>query len=312
MRLAMAQLDQRVGDLPANARAILDAVRAARRANAELVVTPELSLCGYPPEDLLLRPAFVDACSRELAALAAAVEDETVVVGFPERSAGALYNAAAVVRAGKVTHVYRKQALPNYTVFDEARYFAPGASPCVFEAGGVAVGVVICEDIWRPNAAAQARDAGATLIVVPNGSPYHMRQHADRRAAIEARTRECGLPVVYVNRVGGQDELVFDGASFVADASGAIVQQVPAWHETLAIAEFDEGTPRQVRRSLDAGLAADVYQALVMGVRAYTDKNAFPGAIVGVSGGVDSALTLAIAVDALGHDRVRAVMLPSR
>jgi len=308
----MAQLDQRVGDLPANARAILDAVRAARRGNAELVVTPELSLCGYPPEDLLLRPAFVDACARELAALAAAVEDETVVVGFPERSAGALYNAAAVVRAGKVTHVYRKQALPNYTVFDEARYFAPGASPCVFEAGGVAVGVVICEDIWWPNAAAQARDAGATLIVVPNGSPYHTRQHADRRAAIEARTRECGLPIVYVNRVGGQDELVFDGASFVADASGAIVQQVPAWHETLAIAEFDEGTPRQVRGSLDAGLAADVYQALVMGVRAYTDKNAFPGAIVGVSGGVDSALTLAIAVDALGRDRVRAVMLPSR
>ena len=312
MRLAIAQLDQHVGDLSANARAILDAVGSARRANAELVVTPELSLCGYPPEDLLLRPAFVDACSRELLALAAAIEDETVIVGFPERSGSALYNAAAVLRAGKVAHVYRKQALPNYTVFDEARYFAPGASPCVFHVGGVAVGVVICEDIWRPQAAAQARDAGAQLLVAPNGSPYHTRQHAERRAAIEARTRECRVPIVYVNRVGGQDELVFDGASLVADASGAIVQQAPAWHETVAIAQFDGAVPRQVRGSLDAGLAANVYQALVMGVRDYTDKNGFPGAIVGVSGGVDSALTLAIAVDALGRDRVRAVMLPSR
>src|SRR4029079_9076673 len=162
MQVAIAQLDQMVGDLAANARGILAAAAEAEGAGAELVVTPELSLCGYPPEDLLLRPAFVDACSRELAALAAAVEDETVVVGFPERSAGALYNAAAVVRAGKVTHVYRKQALPNYTVFDEARYFAPGASPCVFEAGGVAVGVVICEGIWRPTPAAPGPDTAAT------------------------------------------------------------------------------------------------------------------------------------------------------
>jgi len=312
MRLAMAQLDQRVGDVAANARAILDAVDSARRAHAQLVVTPELSVSGYPPEDLVLRPAFIDACARELAAIAGAITHEAVIVGFPERADGALYNAAALLRSGKVERVYRKQALPNYTVFDEARYFTPGAQPCVFTIDHMRVGLVICEDIWLPAPAAQARDAGAQLIVVPNGSPYHTRQQDDRRAVVEARARECRLPVVYVNRVGGQDELVFDGASFVVDAHGALAQQLPAWHEALAIAEIEAGAPRPVRGELDGGLEAHVYDALVMGVHDYVTKNGFPGAIIGLSGGVDSALTLAIAVDALGRDRVRAVMLPSR
>jgi NAD+ synthetase len=312
MRLAMAQLDQRVGDVAANAKAILEAVAAARRARADLVVTPELSLCGYPPEDLVLRPGFIDTCARELAQVAGAIGDEAVVVGFPERADGALYNAAAVLRSGKVECVYRKQALPNYTVFDEARYFTPGTTPCVFAAGGVRVGLVICEDIWKPQPAAQARDAGAAVLVVPNGSPYHTRQQSDRRRQVDARARECGVPVVYVNRVGGQDELVFDGASFVADARGETAQQLPAWHEALAIAEIEAGAPRPVRGALDGELQAHVYQALVMGVRDYVNKNGFPGAIVGLSGGVDSALTLAVAVDALGRHRVRAVMLPSR
>ncbi len=312
MRVAIAQLGQRVGDLASNAKAILDAVGGARRVGADLVVTPELSLCGYPPEDLLLRSDFVDACARELAPLAASIGDEAVVVGFPERSNGALYNAAAVLRAGKVEVVYRKQALPNYTVFDEARYFTPGAAPCVFDVDGVRAGLVICEDIWHTGPAAQARAAGAQVIVVPNGSPYHTRQRADRRHAVEARARECGVPIVYVNRVGGQDELVFDGASFVLDADGALAQQLPAWRETLAVVDFDRGSPRHVRGSLTDDLEADVYAGLAMGVRDYVDGNGFPGAIVGVSGGVDSALTLAIAVDALGRDRVRAVMMPSR
>jgi NAD+ synthetase len=312
MRLAIAQLDQRVGDIGANARAILDAAASGRRAGADLVVAPELSLCGYPPEDLLLRPAFIDACARELVALAGAIGREAVVVGFPERADGALYNAAAVLRAGKVERVYRKQSLPNYTVFDEARYFTPGREPCVFACAGVAVGLVVCEDVWRPQPVAQARAAGAQMMVVPNGSPYHTRQQDARRRVVEARARESGLAIVYVNRVGGQDELVFDGASFVVDASGALAQQLPAWHEALAIAEVDAGTPRAVRGTLGDGVEAHVYQALVMGVRDYVGKNGFPGVIVGLSGGVDSALTLAIAVDALGRERVRSVMLPSR
>ena len=312
MHVALAQGDQVVGDLAGNARRILSACAEAGRAGAALVVTPELSLCGYPPEDLVLRPAFLDACERELAALAAAVGRTTLVVGFPERRDGRRHNALAVIRDGAVRHVYRKQILPNYTVFDEQRYFSPGDAPCVFDVDGLRVGAIVCEDVWFPGPAAQARAAGAELIVVPNGSPYHTRQQAARAAAVGARATENGCAVVYVNRVGGQDELVFDGASFVAAADGSIAQQVPAWHETLALAAFDGARPRPVRGSLDPRIEAQVWHALVMGVRDYVGKNGFPGVILGLSGGIDSALTLAVAVDALGRGRVRAVMLPSR
>jgi NAD+ synthase (glutamine-hydrolysing) len=312
MRIALAQLDQTLGDLRGNAAAIVDAIDAGRRVGAGLVVTPELSLCGYPPEDLVLRPAFLDACAAELAALAPRVRDAVALVGFPERQGGARYNATAVVRDGRVECVYRKHALPNYTVFDEERYFTPGREPCVFDVDGVRVGVLICEDCWFPEPAAQARAAGAQVVVVPNGSPYHTRQHAARHAQVAARVHETGVSFVYLNQVGGQDELVFDGASFVMDASGAIAQQLPAWEPALAIARFDGPAPRPVRGALDAALEPHVYQALVMGVRDYVGKNGFPGVIIGLSGGVDSALTLAIAVDALGPARVRAVMMPSR
>ncbi|MBK9116157.1 MAG: NAD+ synthase [Betaproteobacteria bacterium] len=312
MQLAIAQLNQRVGDLAANARGILDAVAEAERGGATLVVTPELSLCGYPPEDLLLRPAFVAACGAELAALAAQVRRSTVLVGFPERAGSRCHNAVAVVRDGGVRAVYRKQNLPNYTVFDEERYFEPGHAPCVFDVDGVKFGVILCEDVWFPEPAAAAARAGAQVLVVPNGSPYHTRQQALRRVQVDARARETGLPLVYVNRVGGQDELVFDGASFVVDASGALAQQVPAWHETVALVAFDGSAPKHVRGALDPALEPHVYAALVMGVRDYVGKNRFPGVLIGLSGGVDSALTLAVAVDALGPERVRAVMLPSR
>jgi len=312
MRIALAQLDQRLGDPAGNARALVDAIAQARQGGASLVVTPELSLCGYPPEDLVLRPAFLDACAAELAALAAQVKDVAVLVGFPERAGSLRHNAVAVLRDGRVAGVYRKQHLPNYTVFDEERYFAPGSAPCVFDVDGVRCGIVICEDAWFADSAAEARAAGAQMIVVPNGSPYHTQQQAARRAQLEARTRETGVPFVYVNRIGGQDELVFDGASFVMDARGTIAQQLPAWHETLAIARFDGPTPRPVRGGLDPALEPHVYQALVMGVRDYVGKNRFPGVLLGLSGGVDSALTLAVAVDALGAARVRAVMLPSK
>lgn len=312
MRMALAQLNQRLGDLAGNAGSLLAAIEAGRRAGAALVVTPELSLCGYPPEDLLLRPAFLDACAVEIAALADQVKDVTALVGFPERHEGARYNAIAVLRDGRVDAVYRKHHLPNYTVFDEDRYFARGTTPCVFDVEGVRCGVIICEDCWFADPAAQARRAGAEIVIVPNGSPYHTQQQAARRVQIDARARESGVPFVYVNRVGGQDELVFDGASFVMDGAGAITQQLPAWHETIAIAEFDGSRPRPVRGELDSTLEPNVYQALVMGVRDYVGKNRFPGVLLGLSGGVDSALTLAIAVDALGAEAVRAVMLPSK
>jgi NAD+ synthetase len=312
VHLAIAQLNQIVGDLAGNARAILDALREGERAGAQLVVTPELSLCGYPPEDLVLRPAFLDACAEELQALAAQVGKVALVVGFPEARERKCYNALAVLREGRVEKIYRKQRLPNYTVFDEERYFDVGNDPCVVDIGGVAVGFVICEDCWFPAPARQACDAGAHVIVVINGSPYHTRQQSLRREQLGARARETGLPVVYVNRVGGQDELVFDGASFVVDAAGNVTQQLPAWHEALALAAFDGAVPRPVRGALDPELESHVYAALVMGVRDYVGKNRFPGVLLGLSGGIDSALTLAVAVDALGRDRVRAVMLPSQ
>jgi NAD+ synthase (glutamine-hydrolysing) len=312
MRIGIAQLNQVVGDLPGNAARILGAVAEAERGGADLVVTPELSLCGYPPEDLLLRPAFLAACAEELHRLALRIGRTTVVVGFPEMAQGARYNAAALLRDGRVAATYRKRELPNYTVFDEQRYFTPGGDPCVFDVAGIRVAVVICEDIWFPPAARAARAAGAQVVVVPNGSPYHLRQQALRREVVAARVQENGLPIVYVNRVGGQDELVFDGASFVIDGDGALAQQLPAWHEAIALADFDGARPKCVRGRLDARLEPQVYAALTTGVRDYVEKNRFPGVLLGLSGGIDSALTLAIAVDALGPSRVRALMLPSR
>src|SRR5204863_3549807 len=298
-------------DLSGNAAAILEAAGEAKRAGAKLVVTPELSLPGYPPEDLLLRPAFLDACARELSALAAGVKDTTVLVGFPERADGNCYNAVGVLRDGRVTQTYRKQCLPNYTVFDEERYFEPGDAPCIVDVDGLPCGIIICEDVWFPGPIRQSKEAGARLVIVPNGSPYHTQQQALRREHVSARARETGLPIVYANRVGGQDELVFDGASFVTDATGAVVQQLPAWHEAVALVTLDGAAPKPVRGSLDARIEAHVYEALVMGVRDYVGKNRFPGVLLGLSGGVDSALVLAVAVDALGSDHVRAVMLPS-
>jgi NAD+ synthetase len=312
MRIAIAQLNQVVGDLPGNAARIRDAIAEGVRGGADLVVTPELSLCGYPPEDLLLRPAFLAACGEELRKLAADATRTIALVGFPELADGACYNAVAVLRDGRIAATYRKRELPNYTVFDEQRYFRPGGNPCVFDVAAVRVAVVICEDIWFPASARAAREAGAQLIVVPNGSPYHTRQQALRREVVTARVRENGLPVVYVNRVGGQDELVFDGASFVVDADGALAQQVPAWHEALALAEFEGARPKTVRGVLDERLEPQAYSALTVGVRDYVEKNRFPGVLLGLSGGIDSALTLAVAVDALGASRVRALMLPSR
>ena len=276
------------------------------------MLTPELSICGYPPEDLVMRPSFLRACRAELDALARDLPPIAVVVGFPLAEGSLRYNAAAFVEQGAVAAIHRKQRLPNYTVFDEQRYFTPGESATVVSLDGLRVAILICEDVWFPGPAAQAQHAGAQVLVVLNGSPFHTGQQRARQEVVAARAGETGLPVLYCNQVGGQDELVFDGASFVVDRSGTIVQQLPAFHETIAMVEFNSAAPKPVRGGLPDSLEANVYQALCVGVRDYIDKNGFPGTLLGLSGGVDSALTLAIAVDALGADRVRALMLPSR
>ena len=309
--VAVAQLNCVVGDLSGNARRILEAVSRAQAAGADVVLTPELALCGYPPEDLLLRPAFLDACAAELDALAAQVQGVTVLVGHPLAADGLRYNAASVIRDGRVVATYRKHRLPNYEVFDEERYFEAGTEACVFEHKGVRIGVNICADVWEAGAADVARGAGAELLLVLNASPYHMNKQQRRYEVMRERIADTGLPVVYCNLVGGQDELVFDGGSFALDRQGVLTWQGPVFAEDLTLLTFVDGAWEEQTIPAPRPLEADVYEALVMGVRDYLGKNGFPGAIIGLSGGVDSALTLAVAVDALGADRVRAVMMPS-
>jgi NAD+ synthetase len=314
MKLALAQFNPTVGDLDGNAARILELARQARDAGADLLLTPELALCGYPPEDLALREDFYAENARRLDRLASQLPGGlAVLVGYPQRDGAGRYNAAALLRDGRVEVSYRKQQLPNHSVFDELRTFTPGeAEATLVRVAGVACAVTICEDIWQPGPAAQARAAGAQLVLVLNASPYHMDKQTLRYRVLRERVRETGLPVVYCNLVGGQDELVFDGASFAMDGQGELTAQCPAFAEGLYFIDVAaDGTPRGAIHPLPE-LEASVYQALVLGVRDYVRKNRFPGVLVGSSGGVDSALTLAIAADALGPERVRAVMMPSR
>ncbi len=311
LRIALAQLDSTVGDLAGNAARIAEFAGRARAAGAGLMVTPELALCGYPPEDLLLRPDFYRACARTLDELAARIEGIAVVVGHPEEHRGDYYNAASLLRDGKVAATYRKHRLPNYEVFDEQRYFSAGFEPCVIEIDGVRCGINICADVWEPGAADAARAAGAELLLALNASPYHMNKQATRYEVLRDRTRATGMPVLYANLVGGQDELVFDGASFALDREGRLTHQLPQFEEALEVVEYAGGELRPGAIAPARPLEAEVYDALVLGVRDYLGKNGFPGAIIGLSGGIDSALTLAVAVDALGAGRVRAVMMPS-
>ncbi|WP_262054930.1 NAD+ synthase, partial [Burkholderia thailandensis] len=330
-RIALAQLNVTVGDFAGNVAKIVAAAQAAHDAGAHLLIAPELALSGYPPEDLLLRPAFYAASDAALAELAAQLKPFAglaVLVGHPLRAPSAdgnanraiergvppvdTYNAASLIVGGEVAGTYRKQDLPNTEVFDEKRYFATDAAPYVFELNGVKFGVVICEDVWHASAAQLAKAAGAQVLIVPNGSPYHMNKDAVRIDILRARIRETGLPMVYVNLVGGQDELVFDGGSFVLDGAGELVAKMPQFEEGNAIVEFDGARALPAAIAPALSVEAQVYRALVLGVRDYIGKNGFPGAIIGLSGGVDSALVLAVAVDALGAERVRAVMMPSR
>jgi NAD+ synthetase len=310
LKVAVAQIDCTVGDLAGNAARILAAADEAHALGADLLLTPELALAGYPPEDLLLRPDFHRACACELSALAARLP-LPAIVGHPEMRGTLRYNAASLLRDGRIEVTYHKQRLPNSEVFDEERYFAAGSAPCVFTLGETTIGLAICEDIWLPGTVEATRAAGAELLLALNASPFHMNKAATRQAVLRERIAGTSMPAIYCNLVGGQDELVFDGDSFALDAQGRLTHQLPAFEEALAIVEYAEGHLLPGTLAAPLSVEASVYAALCLGVADYIGKNGFPGAIVGLSGGIDSALTLAVAVDALGAERVRAVMMPS-
>ena len=327
--VALAQINATVGDFAGNAAKIIESARHAHSQGAQLVVTPELSLCGYPPEDLLLRPAFMQACNEALADCAKALADLPglhVVVGHPHQFADQAdirtrshavtrrHNAASVLTGGKVIATYCKRELPNYQVFDERRYFASGRDaglgPVVFEVGGLRFGLAICEDAWFDEPARSTKAAGAQVLCVMNASPYHLGKVSEREDRMAERARDVGLPLLYAHLTGGQDEVVFDGASFAVDPSGRIAARAPMFEEALLLLQVTSDTVAGSVAEVPC-IEAQAWAALVTGVRDYIGKNGFPGALIGLSGGVDSALVLAIAVDALGPDRVRAVMMPS-
>jgi NAD+ synthase (glutamine-hydrolysing) len=309
--IALAQVNTLVGDIPGNTQKVIDfARRAQSELGADAVVFPELTLTGYPPEDLLLRPSLELRVERALQQLLDAQLPLALVVGYPKRIEGKLYNMAGVIHGGQIIAEYAKQCLPNYQVFDEKRYFTEGNKACVFDLKGVPAALTVCEDIWFVGPMAQAKAAGARLMLNLNASPYHQGKQLTREAIVAQRAQEGGMPVVYVNLVGGQDELVFDGGSVVVDTNGQTRFRAPAYDEGLYAAQL--ATDRVSEQTLAPILSnhESAYRALVLGMRDYVNKNRFKGVVLGLSGGIDSALTLAMAVDALGADRVEAVMMP--
>jgi NAD+ synthase (glutamine-hydrolysing) len=319
LTVALAQCNFLLGDLKGNAQKILNQATLASAAGAHILVTPELSLTGYPPEDLLLREAFLTDVDTQLDLLRQALtqfKDLFVVIGHPQRHQiqheVKLFNQATVFCNGQLIASYSKQRLPNSEVFDEVRYFTPGNQACVFTVAGVQLGLIICEDAWHSGPAMQAKQAGAELLIIPNASPFHMKKTNLRYEVIKAQAIQTQMPAIYVNMVGGQDELVFDGASFALNAQGEIVDVAPQFVEYLSLITYANHQLGKGTITPESSIEKQVYDALVLGVKDYIGKNGFPGAILGLSGGVDSALVLAIAVDAIGADRVRAVMMPSR
>ena len=315
-RIALAQLNPTVGDVAGNAAKIIARLAEARAQGAALVVAPELALSGYPPEDLLFHRGFRKRIDASLAQLAEAAQGIDLLVGYPEYAGGALFKSAAWFRNGKRLANYRKQRLPNYQVFDEKRYFTPGDASLSVELGGVRIAPIICEDVWHADIGAGACKAGGQFVLAINASPYDRRKQAEREEAVGARARENGVPFAYLNLVGGQDELVFDGSSFAVDAAGRLVHRAPAFEESLTMLDV-AGSERSatIAPSPIAPLPEgeeSVWRAIVLGVRDYVEKHRFEGVVIGLSGGVDSALVLAIACDAIGAARVQAVMMPSR
>jgi len=317
LRIVMGQLDTLVGDIAGNADKLAAAAERARdELNADAIVFPELALTGYPPEDLLLRSELPERVLRALETIKKRVHGIVMVIGHPGSGPGGLYNAASVVSNGETLGVYRKRHLPNYGVFDEVRYFVPGGQPCVVPIEGVPVGVTICEDVWLPGPVENAAASGAKIVLNLNASPYHLNKGDEREGVLKERITQARVPVIYVNLVGGQDELVFDGNSFVMDSSGQVVQRAPAFVEGLYVVELhvdaNQVAPIPAESLPVMSELESAYSALVLGVRDYIEKNGFRGVVIGLSGGIDSALTLAIAADAIGPERVEAVMMPSR
>ncbi len=319
LRIALAQFDFPVGAVARNAERIARMIAEARdEFDADIVVFPELAISGYPPEDLLLRPSFLAACEAALHEVAKAATGIVAVVGWPESAGSVLYNAASVLRDGRVEATYRKRELPNYAVFDERRYFEvdPDGGPCVFEVQGVPVGVVVCEDLWFPEPLADTVAAGAQLVLVPNASPFERGKHAQRDALLAERTRESGAALAYLNLVGGQDSVVFDGASVVADGDGTVHPAAAAFTDQWLLVDYDVAgrrfAPVQWMDDGDESMDALAWRAVVRGIQDYCGKNGFSKVWLGLSGGIDSALVLALAVDALGAQNVTAVRLPSR
>jgi NAD+ synthase (glutamine-hydrolysing) len=328
LQLCIAQLNFVVGDMSGNARKIIDAAHTAYGHGARVLVTPELAICGYAAEDLLLRPAFIDACDDALKTVArelAGLKGLHVVVGHPEgggiqsRSVSVTqrFNRASVLCEGRVVASYAKQELPNYQVFDERRYFTPGNAALVFEVEGVKLGLLICEDAWFEGPTQLARDAGAQVLVVLNASPFHVGKGLEREVQMGQRVKESGLPLVYAHLVGGQDEVIFEGRSFALNAQSEVVARAPAFKECLQYIQLESEKSQPTLRITGSEIVdgsawqEDLWHALVLGIRDYLGKNGFPGAILGLSGGIDSALVLALAVDALGADKIHAVMMPS-
>ena len=328
LQLCIAQLNFVVGDMTGNARKIIDAAHQAYAQGARVLVTPELAICGYAAEDLLLRPAFIDACDDALKTVArelAGLKGMHVVLGHPQgggiqsKSVAITqrFNRASVLCEGQVVASYAKQELPNYQVFDERRYFTPGQQPCVFEVAGVKLGLLICEDAWFEAPAQKAREAGAQALLVLNASPFHVGKGLEREVQMSQRVKDCQLPLVYAHLVGGQDEVIFEGRSFAINADAQVVARAPAFQECLQYIDLESiGSTQGVRLSgreivPESAWEEDLWHALVLGIRDYLGKNGFPGAILGLSGGIDSALVLALAVDAIGADKIHAVMMPS-
>ena len=312
LKIALAQLNFTVADIEANSAKIIAAAEQAKRQQADVILFPELCVTGYPPEDLLLRQDFIQQAQRAVEHIQQHVHGITLVIGYPKAHGKRRYNTAIALRDGQVVAEYHKQALPNYGVFDEQRYFNAGHQTCLFDCQGHTVALAICEDIWMPDIIRKNRAAGADLILTLNASPFHAGKMHEREAIICGQVKEAGVPLVYVNQVGGQDELVFDGASFVADRHGDIVFRAKEFEEQLDVVEFIDHQPSKTHIAPLYQPVISEYKALVLGIKDYVRKNGFDGALLGLSGGIDSALVLALAVDALGADKVEAVLMPSR
>jgi NAD+ synthase (glutamine-hydrolysing) len=312
MRIAIAQINSTVGDITGNAAKILDAVNQAKQAGAQLVITPELALSGYPPADLLLRETFCHSCNEALTELIKAIDDTTLVVGYPSFQEGKLYNAVSVIRRGKISHTYYKRILSQSPFFNESYYFDTGTESCVFELDGVKFGIAICADFWLSNSLLAADCSDLDMLLVLSASPYRINKQASRYQITRQFIEQTGISIIHTNLVGGQDELVFDGASFAMNRQGELTHQLGEFVEAIELIDIHNNQPIKTELAAPQLPIASIYQALCLGVKDYTRKNGFPGALLGLSGGVDSALTLAIAVDALGADKIKAVMMPSQ